>query len=45
MRAARDLLGRPGVLRQPQTVLTYYMFHCGKPAKIAASGTTIVTAP
>lgn len=45
LRTARDLLGRPGVLRQPQTVLTYYMFHCGKPAKIAASGTTIVTAP
>lgn len=45
LRVARELLGRPGVFRQPQTVLTYYMFHCGQPAKISASGTTIVTAP
>lgn len=45
LRMARELLGRPGVFRQPQTVLTYYMFHCGQPAKISASGTTIVTAP
>lgn len=28
-RRARDLLGRPGVLRRPSYELTYYLFHCG----------------
>lgn len=45
LRLARDLLGRPGILRQPQTMLTYYMFHCGQPAKVSAEGVALYTAP
>ena len=45
LRAARDLLGRPGVLRQPQTVLTYYLFHCGQPAQVTCEGLGLYTAP
>lgn len=45
LRLARDLIGRPGILRQPQTVLTYYMFHCDQPARISASGVSIYMAP
>ncbi|MGB7269783.1 MAG: Hint domain-containing protein [Albidovulum sp.] len=42
---ARNLLGRPGVLRKPQSMITYYMFHCGKPANVNADGMKIHTAP
>ena len=45
LRLARDLLGRPGILRQPQSMLTYYMFHCGQPAKVSAEGVALYTAP
>ena len=45
LRLARDLLGRPGILRQPQTMLTYYLFHCGQPASVSAEGVSLYTAP
>lgn len=45
MKMARDLLGRPGVLRQPQTLVTYYLFHCGKAAKVSAEGLSLLTTP
>lgn len=45
MRLARDLLGRPGVMRKPQETVTYYLFHCGQPAKIAVEGAVLHTAP
>jgi hypothetical protein len=45
LRSARDLLGRPGVMRQPQTMLTYYMFHCGQAAKVSVEGLSLHTAP
>lgn len=44
-RRARDLLGRPGVLRRPTYELTYYLFHCGAPAVIGVEGLLIPTAP
>ena len=45
LRLARDLLGRPGILRQPQTMLTYYLFHCGQPARVSVEGLSLHTAP
>lgn len=45
VRVARDLLGRPGILRRLQTLLTYYLFHCGQPAKVLAEGVSIHTGP
>ncbi len=45
LRLARDLLGRPGILRHPQTMLTYYLFHCGQPAKVAVDGLSLHMAP
>jgi hypothetical protein len=45
VRAARDLIGRPGVMRRPETMVTYYLFHCGQPARIQAEGMTLQTAP
>lgn len=45
LKSARDLLGRPGVMRQPQTMLTYYMFHCGQAAKVSVEGLSLHTAP
>jgi len=44
-RLARDLLGRPGVLRKPSYGLTYYLFHCGRPTEISVEGLAIPTAP
>lgn len=45
LRQARELLGRPGVMRNPQSLVTYYMFHCGQPARISVEGIAIATAP
>ncbi len=44
-RQARDLVGRPGVLRQPQSMVTYYLFHCGQPAAVQAEGLSLLTGP
>jgi hypothetical protein len=44
LRMARDLLGRPGFLRQPQSMLTYYMFHCGQPSRVSVEGASFYTA-
>jgi hypothetical protein len=40
-RTARDLLGRPGIMRRPETVLTYYMFHCGEPVTLMIEGVAV----
>lgn len=45
VRPARELLGRPGVLRNPQSMVTYYMFHCGQTARISVEGIALATAP
>lgn len=44
-RLARDLLGRPGVMRKPCHGLTYYLFHCGQPTDITVEGLVVPTAP
>lgn len=43
--AARDLLGRPDIMRLPQTTITYYLFHCGQQANVMSEGLGIHTAP
>ncbi len=45
LREARDLLGRPGVMRSPQSLVTYYMFHCGQAARISVEGIGLLTEP
>lgn len=45
VRAARDLLGRPGVMRSPQSMVTYYMFHCGQSARVSVEGIGLLTEP
>ncbi len=45
LRLARELLDRPGVLRQAQTMVTYHLFHCGQPARISVEGLSLYTAP
>ncbi|MEM9975009.1 MAG: Hint domain-containing protein [Pseudomonadota bacterium] len=35
---AAQLLGRPGVLRRPEEILTYTMFHCGEPVVVKMEG-------
>lgn len=45
MIAARDLLGRPDIMRLPQATITYYLFHCGQPASVMSEGLGIHTAP
>jgi len=45
VREARDLLGRPGVMRSPQSIVTYYMFHCGQAARVSVEGIGLLTEP
>lgn len=40
-RLARDLLGRPGVMRSPQVMVSYYSFQCTAPAAVLAEGLCI----
>ena len=44
-RLARDLLGRPGILRQPQARGTYYMFHRGQTASVVVDWLMLYTRP
>ncbi len=44
-RMARDLSGRPGVMRRPETGLTYFVFHCGQPATVMVEGIWVSVAP
>lgn len=45
LRLARDLTDRPGVMRAPQTCLTYYLFHCGQPTTAIVEGIAIQIRP
>lgn len=45
MRMARDLLERPGVTRQPQESLSYFVFHCGQPTSVMVEGIWVATTP
>jgi hypothetical protein len=44
-RYARDLTDRPGILRKPELGLTYYLFHCGKPAAVMLEGLFVSVTP
>lgn len=44
-RLARDLLGRPGVVRKPAMSVTYTVFHCGAPAIAYIEGLPVRVAP
>lgn len=44
-RLARDLTGRPGILRRPIEHMTYYLFHCEQPTVILAEGVAVAVAP
>ncbi len=35
---AAELLGRPGVLRRPEEIMSYTMFHCGEPVVVKMEG-------
>ncbi len=35
---ASELLGRPGVVRKPEEIMTYTMFHCGEPVVARVEG-------
>jgi hypothetical protein len=44
-RMARDLTGRPGVMRRAESSLTYYMFHCGRAATVIMEGVWVSVSP
>lgn len=44
-RMARDLTGRPGILRRPQLPLRYFLFHCGEPTQVMVEGVWVTVAP
>jgi Hint domain len=44
-RMARDLMGRPGVMRRPENGLSYFLFHCGTPVTVMIEGIWISVAP
>jgi hypothetical protein len=35
---AKSLLGRPGVVRKPEEIMTYTRFHCGEPVSVKVEG-------
>lgn len=40
-RLARDLVNKPGVMRAPQSLVSYYSFQCTAPAAVLAEGLCI----
>lgn len=42
---AADLLSRPGIFRQPETGLSYTMFHLGEPAEVICEGLVVRVEP
>jgi hypothetical protein len=42
-RLARDLEGRPGVMRVPQMMVSYYSFECTTPAAVLIEGLCVST--
>lgn len=37
-RTAGSLLGRPGIVRKPEEIMTYTRFHCGEPVCVKMEG-------
>ena len=44
-RMARDLMQRPGVMRRPENIVRYFLFHCGAPATVMVEGLAVSVAP
>lgn len=44
-RRARDLTDRPGIVRAPLSMVSYYLFHCGAPALVMAEGVCLRVSP
>ena len=44
-RLARDLTGRPGVLRRPEETMAYYLFHCEEPTVVFVEGVAVSITP
>ena len=42
---AKTLLGRPGVVRKPEELLTYTLFHCGEPVVVKVEGVWAKVSP
>jgi hypothetical protein len=42
---AKSLLGRPGVVRKPEELLTYTLFHCGEEVVVRVEGIWAKVAP
>lgn len=44
-RRARDLVDRPGILRQPEMLISYHVFHCATPAAVIVEGLCVSVSP
>ena len=44
-RLARDLLDRPGVMRNPSMMVSYHVFHCANPATVRVEGLCVRVTP
>lgn len=44
-KAAGTLTGRPNILRKPEPIITYTLFHCGRPAEVKVEGIWARVAP
>jgi len=44
-RRARDLTDRPGIVRQPMTLVSYHLFHCATPQILMAEGLCVRVSP
>ncbi len=44
-RLARDLTGRPGIMRKPEETMTYSLFHCEEPTVVLVEGLAASVAP
>ncbi len=42
---AGKLVGRPGVLRKPEDMMTYTLFHCGEPVSVRMEGIWALVEP
>lgn len=44
-RRARDLTDRPGIMRQPEMLIRYHVFHCATPAAVIVEGLCVSVSP
>ncbi|WP_347313359.1 Hint domain-containing protein [Defluviimonas sp. SAOS-178_SWC] len=44
-RRARDLTDKPGIMRQPEMLISYYVFHCAAPAAVMVEGLCVSVSP